>query len=222
VRSTAIESRLRALPEIASATVEREFPGTLKVRVAARQPHAWVASATHGIAPRDPASGLLVDAAGFAFTCPPRLLESATALPVFHLGEGGEAPAAGKRVAHPEFGRLMALHQVARRELPDADLWIDSLRQNRRWSLELVGRDGTAARFGLGDHERQMADLKAALGHARSRNQQIASIELIPERNLPVVLRGDSAPRAILVDEPAAAPVPPDRRTRDLEKLIHR
>ena len=220
--ATAIESRLRALPEIASATVEREFPGTLKVRVAARQPHAWVASATHGIAPRDPASGLLVDAAGFAFTCPPRLLESATALPVFHLGEGGEAPAAGKRVAHPEFGRLMALHQVARRELPDADLWIDSLRQNRRWSLELVGRDGTAARFGLGDHERQMADLKAALGHARSRNQQIASIELIPERNLPVVLRGDSAPRAILVDEPAAAPVPPDRRTRDLEKLIHR
>jgi hypothetical protein len=67
-----------------------------------------------------------------------------------------------------------------------------------------------------------MADLKAALGHARAKGQQIASIELIPERNLPVVLHGDATPRAILVDEPEAAPPAPDRRARDLEKLIHR
>jgi hypothetical protein len=217
-----IESRLRALPEVAAATVHREFPGTLKVEIAARQPHAWIASATHDIPPRDPARGLLVDDAGFAFHCPPRLRESAADLPVYHLGQGGEAPAAGKTVRHPEFDRLAALHHIARRELPEADRWIDSLRQNRRWSLELVGRDGTAARFGLGGHERQIADLKAALEHARSRDQRIASIELIPERNLPVVLRGDSAPRAILVDEPAAAPATPDRRARDLETLIHR
>jgi len=220
--ASAIESRLRALPEVAAATVHREFPGTLKVEVSARQPHAWIASSTHGIPPRDPARGLLVDATGFAFPCPPRLLESAAQLPVYHLGEGGEAPVAGKTVIHPEFARLAALHQVARRDLPEADRWIDSLRQNRRWSLEIVGRDGTAARFGLGDHDRQMADLKAALEHARSRDQRIASIELIPERNLPVVLRDHSAPRAILVDEPAAAPTTPPRRSRDLETLIHR
>lgn len=220
--ASAIESRLRALPEIAAATVHREFPGTLKVEVSARQPHAWIASTTHDIPARDPARGLLVDAAGFAFTCPPRLLESATQLPVYHLGEGGDPPAAGKTVVHPEFERLAALHQVARRELQDADLWIDSLSQNRRWSLELVGRDGTAARFGLGDHDRQMADLKAALEHARSRDQRIASIELIPERNLPVVLQDDSAPRAILIDEPTASPAKPARRSRDLETLIHR
>jgi hypothetical protein len=67
-----------------------------------------------------------------------------------------------------------------------------------------------------------MADLEAALDHARSKNQQISSIELIPERNLPVVLRGDDTPRAILVEEPGEAPAVPDRRARDLQKLIHR
>ncbi len=217
-----IESRLKALPELSSAVVHREFPGTLIVKVTAREPHAWIASASHGIAARDLKSGLLVDRAGFAFHCPANLFRTASDLPVLRLGEGGTSPVAGRKVEHPEFSRLMSLYQVACLEIPDAPQWIESLRQNRKWSLELVSRDGTAASFGLGDHSRQMADLEAALDHARSKNQQISSIELIPERNLPVVLRGDDTPRAILVEEAEKAPSVPDRRARDLEKLIHR
>jgi cell division protein FtsQ len=214
-----IEAKLRALPELASATVRREFPGTLVVEASAREPHAWISSPTHGIAPRDPRQGLLVDRGGFAFHCPPALLAKASELPVFQLGEGGEVPVAGKPVVHPEFDRLMRLYQVACTEIDGADQWIDTLRQSRAWSLELVSRDGTMASFGLGDHERQMGDLRAALEHARFQQQQIASIELIPERNIPVVLRGEGAPRAILIDEPAVAP---DRRTRDLQNLLNR
>ena len=71
-----------------------------------------------------------------------------------------------------------------------------------------------------------MSDLRAALEHARMQNQQIASIELIPERNIPVTVRGESAPRAILLDEtePASEPVlvTPDRRSRDLKNLLNR
>lgn len=217
-----IESRLKALPALSSAVVRREFPGTLIVEVTAREPHAWIASPTHGIVARDLKTGLLVDRAGFAFQCPVNLFQTASGLPVLRLGEGGDTPVAGRKVEHPEFSRLMSLYQVACLEIPDAPSWIESLRQNRKWSLELVSRDGTAASFGLGDHTRQMADLEAALDHARSQNQQISSIELIPERNLPVVLRGDDTPRAILVEEPDEAPSAPDRRARDLEKLIHR
>jgi hypothetical protein len=217
-----IESKLRARPELSSATVRREFPGTLIVEVTARQPHAWIASRAHGIAPRDRKAGLLVDRSGFAFSCPSPLFQVAASLPVIELGEGGETPVPGKRVVHPEFQRLMSLYEIACDEMPDAPQWIESLRQDRKWSLEILTREGTAAHFGLGDHPRQMADLKAALGHARAKGQQIASIELIPERNLPVVLHGDATPRAILVDEPEEAPAAPDRRARDLEKLIHR
>jgi POTRA domain, FtsQ-type len=217
-----IESRLKALPALSSAVVRREFPGTLIVEVTAREPHAWIASPAHGIAARDLKSGLLVDRAGFAFHCPANLFPSASGLPVLRLGEGGNAPVAGKKVEHPEFSRLMSLYQVACLELPDAAQGIESLRQDRKWSLEILTREGTSAHFGLGDHARQMADFKSALDHARARNQQISSIELIPERNLPVVLRGDDTPRAILVEEPEEAPAGPDRRARDLEKLIHR
>lgn len=220
--ATVIESRLRARPEISSASVRREFPGTLIVEVAAREPRVWIASKLHGIPARDLKTGLLVDRAGFAFHCPSGLYPAASALPVLELGEGGEIPVAGRKVVHPEFDRLLSLYRVACKGIPGAPRWIATLRQNRKWSLELHSRDGTAASFGLGDHERQMADLKAVLDHARADNRQVASIELIPERNLPVVLRGEEAPRAVLVEEPDETPAPPDRRARDLQKLIHR
>lgn len=219
--SDKIESTLRALPEIAGASVRREFPGTLVVEVIAREPYVWVSGTAREIPARDPEKGLVVDRMGFIFHCPEGLLARASMLPVLQLGEGGEPVAAGRRISHPEFDSLRRLYQVACLQMPGAESWIYSLRQDRDWSLKLVSRDGTEACFGLGDHERQVADLKSALDHAREQEQQIASIELIPERNIPVVLRGDGTPRAILIDEPGPVAAP-DRRARDLHNLLNR
>jgi cell division septal protein FtsQ len=217
-----IEAALRALPELAAASVRREFPGTLVVEVIAREPYVWVSNADQDVQPRDAQNGLVVDRRGIAFHCPPSLLAQAELLPLIQLGEGGEPLVAGKPVVHPEFERLRRLYQVACQFIPGAEGWIYSLRQDREWSLELRSRDDTKACFGLGDHERQMNDFKSALDHARAKEQQIASIELIPERNIPVMLRGGGgAPRAILVDEPLPASAP-DRRTRDLNDLLNR
>jgi len=215
-----IESKLRALPEIATANVRREFPGTLVVQVAAREPYAWVASTAQGIDAHDEKSGLLVDRSGVAFPCHPALSKTAAMLPVFFLGDGGEPLVAGQAVKNPQFDRLVRLYKVACEEIPGATEWIYSLRQDRAWSLELLSRDGMTASFGLGDHKRQMGDLKAALDHARERSQQIASIELIPERNIPVKLRGNGVPRAILIEEPETPGI--DRRTRDVQDLLNR
>ncbi|WP_367875009.1 cell division protein FtsQ/DivIB [Luteolibacter sp. Populi] len=219
--SDEIESTLRALPEIAGASVRREFPGTLVVEVVAREPYVWVSGTERGIPARDPEKGLVVDRMGFIFHCPPASLSKAAMLPVLQLGEGGEPVTAGRRITHPGFDRLRRLYIVACQQMPGAEGWIYSLRQDRAWSLELISRDGTKASFGLGDHERQMTDLKSALDHAREQEQQIASIELIPERNIPVLLRGDGTPRAILIDEPGR-PAAPDRRARDLHNLLNR
>ncbi|WP_193210636.1 cell division protein FtsQ/DivIB [Luteolibacter marinus] len=216
-----IEARLYALPEIAGASVRREFPGTLVVDVVPRKPRVWISSASHGIAPRDPGSGLLVDRLGYLFHCPAAMFEEASKLPVVELGEGGEVPVAGARIDHPEYERLMRLYKVACNEIESAPEWIDTLVQSRSWSLDLRSRDGTLATFGLGDHERQMKDLKAVLEDAREEGEVIESIELIPEKNIPVALRGESAPRAILIDEPEPVTAP-DRRARDLQNLLNR
>ncbi len=231
-----IEERLRELPEIASAEVRRKYPGTLVVGIVAREPHVWVASASQGVPPRDLAQGLLVDRSGIAYPCPPGQREAALALPVIELGEGGEALRAGEPVSHPEFDRALRLHAELCKAAPEAAGWIDSIRQSRPWALEVISRDGIAATFGLGDHPRQVADFLASVGHSRREGQAIASINLIPERNIPVTLRGDRAPRAVLVPgqegetdpslegEPAPPPPnhPPGRRDRDLRQLLNR
>ncbi len=216
-----IEATLRAQPEIAGASVRREFPGTLVVEVVAREPYVWISGTERNIPARDPQEGLVVDKQGFVFHCPQPMLTKAAMLPVMELGKGGEPVAAGKRLVHPEYEHLRRLYQVACREMRGAETWIYSLRQDRAWSLEMISRDGTQAIFGLGDHERQMGDLKASLDHARERGDQIASINLIPERNIGVKLRGDTPPRAFLINEPAPV-VPPDRRAQDLQEILNR
>ena len=100
--------------------------------------------------------------------------------------------------------------------------------------------DGLRARFGLSDHERQFGDLLCARRHALERGYKLATIDLIPERNIPVTLAEpppppraipvedpDAAPppRAVPVAEPleAAAPGPPaDAREQDLRALLGR
>jgi len=235
---SAIEKTLRAMPEISSAQVKREFPGTLIVKVVARQPVVWVSCplAADPVLPRDPESGLLVDASGIAYPCPPGQLDAAMNLPVIEVGAdvaGAQPLAAGQKVVNAEFDRAMALRGVAAAASPDAMGWIDTIRQSRVWSLEVVGRDGMQATFGLGDHERQMQDLLTAIGHARSTNQPIASINLIPRNCLPMYLRDENLPKTVSLTEdpaPASAPVlvhPKDnpaqgRREADLKQLINR
>lgn len=218
-----IEDRVGALPEISSVRARREFPGTLIVEVTAREPYLWVASESRGIPPRDFDRGLVVDREGHAYPCPAGQRRMALSLPVVMLGEGGQELAAGRKVVHPEFDRMVRLYQEACKVANDAPLWIDTLRQTRTWELELASRDGMKAQFGLGDHARQMGDLMAALEHSRQTGQPIATINLIPKRNLPVSLRDGSAPRAVLIDEPDATPAgSTDRRDRDLRNLISR
>lgn len=218
---TEIEDRLRALPEIASADVKRKFPGTLVVGVVAREPQVWVASASQGVLPRDIDKGLLVDRSGIAYPCPPGQRDVAAALPVIMLGEGGAPLRAGEAVDHPEFQRALRLHERICRAAPDAAGWIDTIRQSRPWALEMTSRDGMTAVFGLGDHERQVGDLLAAVDHSRREGQPIGRINLIPERNIPVTLRGELPPRAILVPEPEDE-APAGRRDRDLQQLLNR
>ncbi|MEM1083541.1 MAG: FtsQ-type POTRA domain-containing protein [Verrucomicrobiota bacterium] len=215
-----IEAKLLALPEIAGAEVRREFPGTLEVAVTVREPLLWVSDRAQGVMPRDRVTGLLVDRSGLAFPCPKGLYERASKLPVIALGQGGEPLRAGKRVNHPDFVRGMRLYSVVRDATPDAERWVDTIRQHKSWASKMTTRDGIEATFGHDELDRQMGDLLAAVEHARENGDRIATIQLIGRRNLPVTLHEPEAPRAILV-EPAPIKVRPQNE-RDLNDLLER
>lgn len=216
-----VANRLRAVPALSTVQVERRLPGTLHVRVLSRIPSAW-AAVEDAPFERKP-GGLLIDHDGHAFPCTTVQFETAKNLPVVLLPAGTEhGIASGKIVDHPELARCLRLLDSAMDADASSVARIESLRQANSWSLELVTRDGLTATFGLGDHERQIANFRAAIDHAGRGNYSIATINLIPKINVPVTLRGSTTPpKAVLIQEPTPDDVRRDRRSRDLNTLLN-
>jgi hypothetical protein len=224
----AIARRLTSLPELADAQVERRLPGTLVVRVSARTPRAWLACPAAGQPAARQAGGMLVDSHDIAYPCPARQLAAAEALAIIELPARDKQPIVmGQKVQQPELQRCLRLLASTNDGDPDGPPWIDSVKQANAWSLALTTRAGTVATVGLGDHARQVANLRSALQHAANKGYAIATINLIPKENVPITVIGAgssdaSPPRAIPVAEPTAQAERPDRHTRDLKALLGR
>ena len=195
--------KLKNLPAIADAHVERQMPGTLAVSVVTRTPVAWIVSP--GLPATRHAGSLLVDHAGVAYPCPDRQVESFATLPLIELPSSGESPLkAGDKIRQPELEHCCLLLDAARTADPDAMQWIESVKQVNEWSLLLVTRQGTAATFGLSDHARQIESLRAALDHAGDKGYLISTINLIPKYNIPITLRAEPAARGERAARPSA------------------
>jgi cell division septal protein FtsQ len=219
----AITASLETIPALSSVKVERHLPGTLSVRVAARTPRAWIACPEAGIPATRKVDGLLIDESGAAFPCTTLQFETAERLPIILLPAREEHPlAAGKRILHPELQRCFRLLDTACATDPEAIHWIESVQQSNAWSLSLITRDGAHATFGLGDHERQIANFRAAVEHLSKTGESIATINLIPKENVPVTVRNETTPpRATPVPEPTPTDVRRDRSARDLNTLLN-
>ncbi|MEI7929102.1 MAG: FtsQ-type POTRA domain-containing protein [Verrucomicrobiales bacterium] len=220
-----IRDRLAARPEISDVSVERRLPSTLSVQVKARTPRAWIAPTGADTTTVRRQGGLLVDPTGFVYPCPSLQWEVARDLPVILVPTTGEGKAlvAGSASTHPELQRALRLLSVAIESDPEATRWIDRIEQPNLWSLQLVTRSGTVATIGFSDQQRQITDLATAIDHASRRGYGIATINLIPERNIPITTHDNTPPpRAVPVPEPTNQEIRHDRRSKDLKSLLNR
>ncbi len=219
-----VTAKLQAQPGISAAHVERHLPGKLVVRVTPRTPKAWISCPDAGLSEVRQAGSLLVDPQGIAYPCPELQLETAKNLPVIELPRSETFPiAAGQMIGHAELKHCFRLLDSASEADPESIHWIESVKQVNEWSLLLVTRGGVSATFALGDHLRQISNLRAAMAHSTEKGYAIDTINLIPKHNVPITLRGETAaPRAIPVTLPDADQTREDRRSRDLNTLLNR
>jgi hypothetical protein len=215
--------KLKAMPAVTDAQVERHLPGRLFVRVIPRLPKAWISCPDAGLSQVRQAGAMLVDQVGVAYPCPDLQAQSAAALPVIELTASAEhSIKAGSKITHPALEYCLLLLDAARKADPEAIQWIQSIRQVNEWSLELLTRQGTRATFSLGDHPRQIENLRAALDHAGEKSYHIETINLIPKYNIPITIReGEAPPRAILVT-PKRTAGDGSRRDSDLGAILNR
>jgi hypothetical protein len=189
-----VEERLMARPEVVKVDITRELPATLCVDLEVRQPFAWVQCHARDMQARTRDKGYLIDRSGCLYPCPPRQFESAWSLPVIVISaEESSLLVPGQVVESKFFWRALRLLEVAEKAIPGQGPWIDSVQPDKPWAIKVWTRSGTEALFGIDAHETQMENLVLAMNHAMNQGQQIAQINLIPERNLPVILRQPNA-----------------------------
>jgi len=218
-----ITRKLRALPEITDASVERHPPSTLFVRVIPRAPVAWIRCPEEGLTEVRQTGAMLVDGKGIAYPCPPRLTESAAALPVIELTRSMEHPVQpGQKIWHNDLEHCFLLLDAAREADQESLRWIDTIHQVNAWSLLVKTRQGTEAIFGLGDHARQIESFRAALDHAAEKGYTLDTINLIPKYNIPITTRDATPPKATPVPLENLPSGSGNRRSRDLDKILNR
>lgn len=178
---------IEALPEIRSAKVSRRLPGILRIEVDERRPVAWVACRSLGIKERDRSAGLMVDEEGVTFRCDSEeLWEFGLELPVIMVQSAEENDILdGEPIEHEGLKYAFELVQLATEKLDTADrpVWVvvkDEI------MLEMKTVSGILATFSYYDQERQVDNLIKLNLHARRQAKDIAKVNLIPRRFVPV------------------------------------
>ena len=219
-----LEKQLLQIPAISKADVKRDLPGTLEIRVTTRRPVAWIASPQEGLPAQRRSDALLVDRNNITYPCPPGQVKSCMELPIILLTPVASSPlSTGKELTHPQFRHCLHLVEAIKKYAPAELAQVETISQANEWSLKMITRSGTAATFGLGNHQRQLRYLRQALSHAEKKGYHIETINLIPKRNVPITVSGDAEPpRAIPVPESEIAEQPQSRREQDLRTLLNR
>lgn len=219
-----LEEKLLRMPAISAAKVERNLPGTLDFSITTRKPVAWIACPEEGYPAVRKANSLLVDNNGLPYPCPPGQAEAGQHLPILVLAPDPVHPVLpGKTLGHPQYKHCLKLLKAFIARYPASLQLVDTISQANLWSLRMETRGGTAATFGLGDHERQLDYLARALDHSRKEGYELSTINLIPKRNVPITVLEDAAPpRAIPVSEETVIGAPADRQSDDLRTLLNR
>ena len=212
-----LTAQLRELPEVIDCEVERRLPGTLKVKITERVPVVWIESRELGF-PGRKNGGVLADESGITFPCEGDMWKSARDLPVIVVSDAEKDTFVhGRKMKHPDVIRALHLIKMFDTQQVRAQWQAERVILVNNYSMEAVCNDGTRAIFGMYDHERQMGDFVSVCEHSLSTSRRVSRINLIPEKNIPVVFVGD----AVLI-KPRSKPhtISPD--AREIESILDR
>ncbi len=201
------QKALEGIPEVRSAQVERYLPDKVAITLTSRRPVAWVAPRESTEDPAVMENARLVDAEGVMMKRSGFATETLT-LPVV-FGVPVEQWRPGDRIDLPELHAALDLFRLAG-ERAMADFPMRAADISKGWCITVWGDPESRATFGLDDFPAQFERLALVLGYVAQTKRRIATINLMPERNVPVTFRDEPAVASALpvetVRSAAAAP----------------
>ena len=202
-----VRERVMQMPAVRSATVQRDFEGTLIITTQQRHPMAWVKCEKLHWIPKNPLQSLLVD-------------EEGTAIPAeVVLGEFDKLPVIedntidqitpGRPITSPRFLACMKLLKALQKREQQGGDKILLLKVPNSFAIDTTFASEARVTFGYDNLEPQLVRYDRFAAEARQKKWSIETLNLVAEYNVPVTFRvtkaAASAPLAIPVTQVADA-----------------
>ena len=194
---------LEKLPQVESAEISRTFPNRVAITITERRPIAWVTLKKE----EDPTTSdraFLIDARSI-------VLRSRVLLPeYYHLpiisGVETENLVPGQRVSAFDIQAALKLVQL---NAGSTRFQVGNIDLTKGYGLVVTDRHRAKITFGFDNLESQLDRLNRLLDVIEPTKQEIRTVNLIPERNVPVTFYDPSA-EVVPDDAPEIAPPKPE------------
>ncbi len=199
-----VHDLIQQLPQTDEVQIVRKMPSEIDIRVVERKPIAWITSESDISDPFASDSAFLVDARGVLMK-EKKLLPEYLGLPVI-LGCSSESLEAGKVVESPEAKTALELLRLSARTFLQMRFQIREIDVSESYRLLVTDKNHSRVTFGYNDLETQLRRLEQFLVYCDDSKQELATLNLLVQRNIPVTF----APRPVAVIndtiEPAVEP----------------
>ena len=199
-----VRERLQQLAQVDDVLVERKLPGEIDIKVTERKPVAWITGEKELADPFVSEASFLVDARGVLMK-EKKLLPEYLGLPLIS-GCSGEPLEPGKTVESFEAKAALELLRLSTRSFMQTRFQIREIGVSKGYCLLVTDKNHTRVTFGFDNLDAQLQRLEQFLVYSDDSKRELATINLLVQRNVPVTFA--KSPKAIINDtiEPEATP----------------
>src|SRR2546429_6752374 len=199
-----VQDRIQELPQADEVQVVRKLPGEIDIRVIERKPVAWITSEKEISDPFTSDAAFLVDARGVLMK-QKKLLPEYLGLPLI-LGCSSESLEAGKIVESDEAKTALELLRLCTRSFLQMRFQIREIDVSKGYCLLVTDKNRSRVTFAFNDLQTQLRRLEQFLVYCDDSKQELGTVNLVVQRNIPVTFA--EPPASVINDtiEPAVQP----------------
>src|ERR1700736_2443650 len=199
-----VQNRLQDLPQVDEVQVVRKLPAEIDIRVVERKPVAWITREKEISDPFASDAAFLVDARGVLMK-EKKLLPEYLGLPLIS-GCTSEPLEPGKVVESFEAKAALELLRLSTRSFMQTRFQIREIDVSKGYCLIVTDKNNTQVTFGFDNIDGQLERLEQFLVYSDDSKRELATVNLLAQRNIPVTF---TKPAAEVINEtikPAEAP----------------
>jgi cell division protein FtsQ len=179
-----VHDRLQQLPQVDEVQVLRRLPAEIDIRLVERKPIAWITSEREMADPFTTETAFLIDARGVLMK-EKKLLPEYLGLPLIS-GCTSESLEAGKVVESVEARAALELLRMSTRSFMQTRFQIREIDLSKGYCLLVTDKNHIRVAFDFENLEQQLQRLEQLVSYAEDSKQELATVNLLVQRNIPV------------------------------------